>query len=113
MDSTTFKKVKDLVQEALATAPPVAGIAFGPIIVRRAYDADDGSTYLRILIVIDGPKDDLDIKWLGSLPRHLLSKLSAAGIDDYPNLSYVSKDDWGRGSEEWLRTYPEALVDPR
>ena len=112
MDSTTFKIVKDLVQEALSTAPPAAGITFGPIIIRRAYDAADGSAYLRILIVIDGPKDDLDIKWLGSLPRHLLAKFSEAGIDDYPNLSYVSKDDWGHGSEEWLRTYPEAQVDP-
>ena len=111
MDSTTLEQVRDFVQEALAEGHPHGAVAFGPIEVRRTYDADDGAPYLRIVIVFDGSKDDLDIKWLGGLPTRLLSRFSAVGIEDYPNLSYVARDEWGSGAEKWLNTYPEANVE--
>jgi hypothetical protein len=107
MDSTTLAQVRDFVQEALAEGHPRGGVSFGPIEVRRTYDADDGSPYLRIVIVVDGSKDDLDVGWLGGMPRRLLSRLSDVGIEDYPNLSYVSSEEWSSGVEKWLTTYPQ------
>lgn len=111
MDSATLEKVRELVQETLAQGHPHGAVTFGPIEIRRTYDADDGSPYLRIVIVVDGSRDDLDIKWLGGLPRRLLSSFSDAGIDDYPNLSYVSKEEWGSGTEKWLNTSFEGAVE--
>lgn len=94
-------------QEALAEGHPRGGVAFGPIEVRRTYDVDDGSPYLRIVIVVDGSKEHLDVAWLGGMPRLLLARLSDMGIEDYPNLSYVSREEWGSGVEKWLTTYPD------
>ncbi|MCY4483454.1 MAG: hypothetical protein OXC12_11300 [Spirochaetaceae bacterium] len=107
MDSTTLAQVRDFVQEALAEGHPRGGVSFGPIEVRRTYDADDGSPYLRIVIVVDGSTDDLDVGWLGGMPRRLLSRLSDVGIEDYPNLSYVSREEWSSGVKKWLTTYPQ------
>ena len=56
MDSTTLEQVRDFVQEALAEGHPHGAVAFGPIEVRRTYDADDGAPYLRIVIVFDGSR---------------------------------------------------------
>ena len=113
MDSTTIERVRGFVQEVLAEGHPHGRITFGPIAVRRTLDADDGSPYFRIVIVFDGSKENLDIRWLGSLPRRLLSRFSEAGIEEYPNLSYVSREEWGSGTEKWLSTYPECSVESR
>ena len=93
MDSTTIERIRGFVQEALADGHPQGRITFGPIAVRRTLDADDGSPYFCIVIVFDGSKENLNIRWFSSLPRRLLLRFSEVGIEEYPNLSYVSREE--------------------
>ncbi|MCY4510265.1 MAG: hypothetical protein OXG35_25380 [Acidobacteria bacterium] len=86
------EKVAEIVRKMLAER--FSGIAFGPIRVVPAVDEfgdGDGEEYLRILVVFDGDQKALDARWTSTLIRGIRPKLFAAGVEEFPSFSFVSK----------------------
>ena len=91
------EKVAEIVRKMLAER--FSGIAFGPIRVVPAVDEfgdGDGEEYLRILVVFDGDQKALDARWTSTLIRGIRPKLFAAGVEEFPSFSFVSKSEWPR-----------------
>lgn len=71
---------------------------FDPIVVIPTYDEwgphATGELYLRILIVYDGDRKNLDVHWTGMLIGRVRDRLLEAGYEEWPNFSWVPKYDW-------------------
>ena len=71
---------------------------FDPIVVIPTYDEwgphATGELYLRILIVYDGDRKNLNVRRTGELSMQVRSRLLAEGYEEWPNLSWVAKSGW-------------------
>lgn len=108
--------VKEIVRADLLQGHPVGSdIKFGPIVVVDEVDNfgdGDGQPYLRILIVYEGDHEQLNYRWLAGLITRVSSRLTEAGIDEFPNPSFVEKSEWQHMSSELQRVYPGVRTEP-
>lgn len=108
--------VEEIVRDDLLQGHPAGGdITFGPIVVVDDVDGfgdGDGQPYLRILIVYEGAHEQLNYRWLAGLITRISAKLTEAGIDEFPNPSFVEKSEWQQMSSELQRVYPGVRTEP-
>ena len=108
--------IKRIVRDDLLQGHPAgSGISFGPIeVVEEADDFGDGDgqPYLRILIVYDGDQQRLNFSWLAGLITRVSSKLTDAGIDEFPNPSFIEKTEWQHMLPELQRLHPGVSTEP-
>ena len=108
--------VEEIVRDDLLRGHPTGGdITFGPIVVVDDVDDfgdGDGQPYLRIMIVYDGDHEQLNYPWLAGLITRVSSRLTEAGIDEFPNPSFVERSEWQHMSSELQRRYPGVSTDP-
>ena len=70
---------------------------FGPILVEpRVYDDGQVSEdYLRILILYEGKRKDLDTRWDASLPRLMEPAMDEMGLEDiFIVKMFTNKAEW-------------------
>ena len=108
--------IKGIVRDDLLQGHPAgSGISFGPIEVVEGADDfgdGDGQPYLRILIVYDGDQQRLNFSWLAGLITRVGSKLTDAGIDEFPNPSFIEKTEWQHMLPELQRLHPGVSTEP-
>ena len=89
------EKVKSIVMETLRDRF-ADEVVFDDIVVEHAVDDfgdGDGSDYLRILIIHNGPVP-LDPSRTSGLIRRLRPKLLNAGIEEFPSPGFIGRAEW-------------------
>ena len=108
--------VRKIVRETLAERFTDDEFVFDPIVVVPYVDEwgpdSDGSTYLRILIVLDGDWEKLGPGWTVSLIRLIRPKLLEAGIGESPAPEFVGKSEWRSKLKKFRRLLPDIEVEP-
>jgi hypothetical protein len=64
--------------------------------VRDETDSD-GDKVLRVEVIFEGARKDLDAGKLSGAVRHVRPKLSEIGEEAFPLFSFISKGDWSEG----------------
>lgn len=91
------RKVKSIVMETLRERF-ANEVVFDDIVVEHDvddYGDGDGSDYLRILIIHNGPVP-LDPSRTSGLIRRLRPKLLEAGIEEFPSPGFIGRAEWKR-----------------
>ena len=77
---------------------------FDPIVVIPTYDEwgphATGELYLRVIVVYDGDRKNLDVHWTGMLIGRVRDKLLGAGYEEWPSFSWAPKHEW-----RWLEKH--------
>ena len=92
MTPENMKKVREVFAETLY-GRFAADLVFDPIIVKPDVDYY-GDDYIRVLIVVDGDPDLLDVKRLRGIIGELRDKLEIHGIMEFPSPYYIDKDEY-------------------
>jgi hypothetical protein len=89
-----MKKIAKVVKETLA-------IDFGNvrIIDVRVQDEQDsdGDAVLRVEVVFEGTRNDMDVSKLAGVVRHIRPKLSEIDENAFPVFSFIARGDWDAG----------------
>ncbi|MCA3555742.1 hypothetical protein [Aestuariivirga sp.] len=69
------------------------------IIDVRVHDevGSDGDAVLRVEVIFEGTRKNIDAGKLTGAVRHVRPKLRDIGEDAFPLFSFISKGDWGAG----------------
>ena len=94
MTPENMEKVHGIVSETLYGRFG-SDLVFDPIIIKPDIDYyGDGDEYVRLLIVVDGDTDLLDIDRLWGLIGELRLKMEAEGIMEFPSPYYIDKKEY-------------------
>ena len=107
--------VRKIMRETLAERFTDDEFIFDPIVVVPTVDEwgpdSDGSTYLRILVVYDGDRENLSPGWTGFLIRLIRPKLIEEGIEEFPGPEFVGKSEWRSKLKKFRRLYPDIEIE--
>lgn len=91
-----YRRVEIIVRETLEDRFK-GTFVFDPVLAVPAIDefgGGDGSAYLRIVIIFDGDRKQLDPGWTSGLIGRIEPKLIDAGIEEFPSPSFIEKSEW-------------------
>lgn len=86
-DALIRRTISDVINERLGDAAEIVGVDVKPEL------DDDGDAILVITVVFDAEKSALDPDRVLGMVRHLRQALAKVRVNDFPLLSYVSKED--------------------
>lgn len=89
-----MKKIAKVVKETLAV--DFENVRIIDVRVQDEQDSD-GDAVLRVEVVFEGTRKDMDVRKLAGIVRHVRPKLSEIGENAFPVFSFISKGDWGAG----------------
>jgi len=91
-DMDENKKIRNVILRSLSD--DFDNVKIKSIEVHRDVDLD-GDVVLRVAVMFEGARKDVDIKKLSSAVRHIRPKLSAIGEMAFPVLSFISEKEVG------------------
>lgn len=96
-DLAKFKVVSRVVTEAITA--DFEKVKILNVKVERDIDFD-GDDILKIVVVFEGTRKDIDARKVSGAVRHVRPKLTAIGERAFPLLSFISVGDAGMGKLE-------------
>ena len=87
-----MKKIATVVREMLAA--DFENVTIVDVRIQDEKDSD-GDAVLRVEVVFEGSRKDMDVGKLAGVVRHIRPKLSEIGESAFPVFSFISKGDWG------------------
>lgn len=95
-DTATIRRITEVVNDTLSADFDSVKI----IKIKVVGDDDFDDDFLRIEVIFEGARKDIDARKLSGAVRHVRPKLTAIGEKAFPLFSFISERDAGAGKLE-------------